>query len=85
MPTSKHLKVLSVRLPETEIRRFKSIVASRGMSVREAVHQALNAWASHIPKLPPLETLQGSLADVDVDSLMQREKKAELDKDRSWS
>jgi Ribbon-helix-helix protein, copG family len=85
MPASRQLKVLSVRLPEPEVRRFKSIAAVRGISVQEAVHQALNAWASHIPKLPTLETLEGSLADVDVESLMQREKKAELDKDRSWS
>jgi len=85
MPASQHLKVLSVRLPEPEVRRFKSIAAVRGVSVQEAVHQALNAWASPIPKLPQLDTLEGSLADVDVESLMQQEKKAELDKDRSWS
>jgi hypothetical protein len=77
--------MLPVRLPESEVRRFKSIAASRGVSVQEAVREALNAWASQMPKLPPLETLEGSLADVDVENLMHREKKAELDKDRGWS
>ena len=85
MSASKHLKVLSIRLPEPEVRRFKSIAASRGVSVQEAVHEALNAWASQTPKVPPLETLEGSLADVDVETLMHREKEAELDKDRGWS
>ena len=85
MSASKHLKVLSVRLPESEIRRFKSIAAARGVSVQQAVHQALDAWASHVRKVAPLETLEGSLADVDVENLIRREKKMELDKDRGWS
>ena len=88
MPASKHLKkLLSVRLPEAEFRRFKSLAASRGVSVQEAVHQALECWASEAPQKSPgqLDALQGSLADVDIENLMRREKEAELVKDRRWS
>lgn len=87
MPASLHLKTLSVRIPETELRKFKSLAASRGVSVQEAVHQALERWASEAPpKSPePLDALQGSLADVDIENLMRREKEAELVKDRRWS
>lgn len=86
MPASLHLKTLSVRIPETELRRFKSLAASRGVSVQEAVHQALERWASEGPqKSPePLDALQGSLADVDIENLMRREKESELAKDRRW-
>jgi hypothetical protein len=84
MPASKQLKILSVRLPESEIRRFKSLAASRGVTVQEAVHEALQSWASKAQNISaePLDALEGSLADVDVMSLMRREKKAELSKDR---
>ncbi|MGI8770618.1 MAG: ribbon-helix-helix protein, CopG family [Acidobacteriaceae bacterium] len=87
MPASRHIKVLSVRLPEPEVRRLKSLAASRGVSVQEAVQQALAAWTSDIQGIPPepLDTLQGSLADVDIETLMRRERQAELVKDRSWS
>ncbi|MGH9345178.1 MAG: ribbon-helix-helix protein, CopG family, partial [Terriglobia bacterium] len=44
MPASQRLKVLSVRLPEPEVRRVKSIAARRGISLQEAVRQALEAW-----------------------------------------
>ena len=76
-----------MRIPETELRKFKSLAASRGVSVQEAVHQALERWASEAPpKSPePLDALQGSLADVDIENLMRREKEAELVKDRRWS
>jgi len=86
MPASK-LRVLSVRLPEKELRRFKSLAASRGITVQEAVHQALEAWTSQLPKTPPesLAALQGSLAGVDVESLMQQDRAAEFAKDRRWS
>ena len=87
MPASMHLKILSVRMPAAQLRRIKSLAASRGVSVQEAVHQALERWASEAPnKSPePLDALQGSLADVDIENLMRREKEAELAKDRSWS
>jgi len=88
MPASQHLKILSVRLPESDVRRFKSLAASRGVSVQEAVHQALEAWASEIRRTPPepLDALEGSLAGVDIETLMRQEKDAELAKDRRrWS
>jgi hypothetical protein len=87
MPASTQLKILSVRLPESEIRRFKSLAASRGVSVQDAVHEALQSWASEAQNIStePLDALEGSLADVDVMSLMRREKKAELSKDRRRS
>ena len=88
MNTSHQLRMLSVRLAEADVRRFKSVAASRGVSVQEAVHQALEHWASesnYTPSEPPLDSLEGSLADVDVAMLMRKENEAELSKDRSWN
>jgi hypothetical protein len=87
MPASQHLKVLSVRLPEIELRRLKGLAATRGISVQEAVHQALEAWSSQLPKGPtePLDALEGSLADVDVEKLLREERQAEAAKDQRWS
>ena len=87
MPASKQVGVLSVRLPEPELRRIKSLAANRGVTIQEAVHQALEAWASHLrPAVaPPLDRLQGSLAGFDVEKLMRRERKAELAKDKGRS
>jgi hypothetical protein len=86
MSASKHLKILSVRLPEPEVRRFKSLAASRGVSIQEAVHQALKSWASDIRKAPlePLDALEGSLADVDIERLIRQERDMELVKGRRW-
>jgi hypothetical protein len=84
MTASRHLKILSVRLPEAELRRFKSLAAIRGVSVQAAVHQALEAWASDEKKDPAerLDALQGSLADVDVLRILREEKETEQRKDR---
>lgn len=84
MPTSKQLKILSVRLPEPEVRRIKSLAASRGVTVQEAVHQALVSWALAAPNAAPesVASLQGSLSGVDVFAIMKRERKAEFAKDR---
>ncbi len=86
MPASKLLKILSVRLPEPEVRRFKSLAASRGVTVQEAVHQALESWASEIQKRAPepVEALEGSLADVDVQTVMRQDKETERAKDGRW-
>jgi len=80
MPTSKQPKMLSVRLPESDLRRFKSVAATRGVSLQEAVHEALEFWAAQIPNpgLEPLDRLQASLADVDVEQLMLDDRSAEL-------
>jgi hypothetical protein len=87
MPASKQIGVLSVRLPQPELRRIKSLAASRGVTLQEAVHQALEVWASTLqPAVAlPLDALQGSLARLDIEKLMRRERKAELAKDRRWS
>ncbi len=87
MPASKHSKTLSVRLPQAELRHFKSLAAARGISVQDAVHQAIGIWVMHPPKVRPesLASLEGSLTDVDVESIMREEKKAERAKDQRWS
>ena len=84
MLASKPLKILSVRLPEAELRRFKSLAASRGISVQTAVHQAMEAWALEPTTVgtEPLDGLQGSLADVDVFRLLCDEREAERGRDR---
>jgi hypothetical protein len=85
MPTN-DLRIMSVRLPGVDVRRFKSVAASRGVSVQEAVHQALESWVAQVPnKLSgPLDDLEGSLADVDVTDLLRQEKELELSKDAQW-
>src|SRR5208282_92583 len=52
MLMSKAMKVFSVRLPDAERRRVKSLAASLGLSLQEVVHQALEAWVvQHDPQL----------------------------------
>ena len=87
MPASKQVAVLSVRLPAPELRRIKSLAASRGVTLQDAVRQALEVWASRLKPTAalPLDALQGSLARLDVEKLMRQERKAELAKDRRWS
>ncbi len=84
MPARQLLKSLSVRLPEPEIRRFKSIAAHRGVSLQEAIHEAIQTWTSERPKADRLtmEALRGSLASTDVEVLRRAEKDAEFAKDR---
>ncbi len=51
--------MLGVRLPEAEKRRLKALAASQGLSLQEAVHQALEAWMAKLqpegapPLVPP--------------------------------
>ncbi|HEX3681086.1 MAG TPA: hypothetical protein VHU83_00995 [Bryobacteraceae bacterium] len=84
MPASKHLRVLSVRLPESELRRFKGLAASRGLTIQEALQQALDAWSARIPgsSAGDIDDLEGSLADVDVEGLRRSERQLEIAKDR---
>jgi hypothetical protein len=42
------MKLLAVRVPEAERRRIKSLAASQGLTLQEAVHQAMEAWASQL-------------------------------------
>jgi hypothetical protein len=67
MPARKHFEVLSVRLPESDFRHFKSVAAGR-----------------EIPP-GPFNGLEGSLADLDIETLMRQEREIELTKDRRWS
>jgi hypothetical protein len=87
MTASKQIAVLSVRLPKPELRRVKSLAASRGVTLQEAVHQALEVWSSQLqPAVAlPLDALQGSLARLDVEKLMRQERKTEVAKDRRRS
>ena len=64
---TKNTKLLAVRLPEADKRRFKSLAASRGISLQDAVHQALEAWASQLQPdgTPSLDLRPGPLAGVD--------------------
>ena len=41
-------KLLAVRVPEPERRRMKSLAALRGLTLQEAVHQAIEAWAAKL-------------------------------------
>lgn len=85
MPASKHIAVLSVRLPESDLRRFKSIAASRGVTLQQAVHEAIQAWTSRKKpaNLLPLEALRGSLAGYDVEKIMREDREHELAKDKA--
>ena len=87
MPINRQMARLSVRLPKTELSRIKKLAVSRGVTLQEAVHQALEVWASRLkPAVAlPLDTLEGSLARPDVEKLMRQERKAELAEDRRWS
>jgi hypothetical protein len=86
MQASRQIKVLSVRLPASEIRRVKSAAAGRGITVQEAVQQALDSWLSTVPisRADNLNNLQGSLAGIDVEKLMREDRDAELAADRRW-
>jgi len=85
MPASKQIAVLSVRLPASKLRRIKSLAASRGVTMQEAVDQALEAWALHLkPALAlPLDALEGSLAGVDVERIMREDRETERAKNRT--
>ncbi len=43
-------KLLSVRLPEAERRRIKSLAASQGLTLAEAIREAFEAWASQLQR-----------------------------------
>jgi uncharacterized protein (DUF433 family) len=50
MPSSQQTKKLSIRIPELELRRIKSLAALRGVTLEQAVRRALEAWASQPEK-----------------------------------
>lgn len=82
-----HVKVLSVRISQAEMRRLKSLAANRGMSVQKAVQEALDLWEAQVsaPVTQPSDDLRGSLSGVDVKALRQEEKDKEASGDRRWS
>lgn len=79
--------MLSVRLAEAELRRFKAVAASRGVSLQQAVHEAVEAWASTHRKsdVEGLDSLEGSLAGIDTQALLRSERDAELKTDERRS
>ena len=64
-----HIKRLSIRLPDLELRRIKALAALRGVSLQEAVQQALEAWASqpHPGDTHALDQQPGSFAGADLE------------------
>ena len=85
---SKGEKVLSVRLPENDIRRLKSTAAKHGVTIQDAVRTAVESWLANVQKTPieSLDSLQGSLkGGDDVDTLRRREREFEFAKDARWS
>ncbi len=50
---AKDTKLLAVRLPEADRRRIKVLAASQGLTLREAIVQAFEAWASQLPSAAP--------------------------------
>ena len=82
-----HVKVLSVRVSEAEMRRLKSLAANRGISVQKAVQEALDLWEAQVssPVTQASDDLRGSLAGVDVQAMRREEKDKEMGKDRRWS
>ena len=77
------VKLLSVRMPEPEMRQLKTLAAQRGISLQEAVQQALEAWTMNVASAPPepLDNLQGSLAGVDIGALRRDERQSESTKE----
>ncbi len=46
--TTNDIKLFAVRLSEAEKRRIKTLAASQGLTLREAVVQAFEAWAAQL-------------------------------------
>ena len=64
---AKKTKLLAVRLPEADKRRIKSLAASRGLSLQEAIRQAIELWVSQPqPEEPAFEPLPGSVGGTRV-------------------
>ena len=66
--TPSETKLLSVRLPEAEKRRIKIMAASQGVTIRQAIHEALDAWASQLQsRAPSPDAARGIPASTDSD------------------
>src|SRR5271157_4735845 len=67
MPASE-TKLLSVRLPEAEKRRIKIMAASQGVTIRQAIHEAFDAWALQLQSPAPTpDAARGTPAGADSD------------------
>ena len=67
MPASE-TKLLSVRLPEAERRRIKIMAATEGVTIRQAIHEAFDAWASRLQSpAPAADAPHGTPAGTDSD------------------
>src|SRR5271157_5126928 len=67
MPASE-TKLLSVRLPEAEKRRIKIMAASQGVTIRQAIHEAFDAWALQLQsRAPTPDAARGIPAGADSD------------------
>lgn len=88
MTANKQQRILSVRLPEEQLRRLKSRAAARGQSLQEAVREAVEAWMARV-KMPEadvdaaFERLRGSLASADVWAQRRQDKKDEWRRDEA--
>jgi hypothetical protein len=69
------LRLLAVRLPEAERRRIKSLAASQGLTLQEAVRQALDAWMSKLQAEGALSF--APIADAIGGSISQKPKRRE--------
>ena len=47
----REMKPIFVRLTETERRRIRTLAVSQGLTMREAILQAFEAWASQLPSV----------------------------------
>lgn len=85
---AKPLKILSVRLPQADLRRIKSRAAAQGLTLQAAVREAIEDWMSAPPNAakPGLQEffsqLEGSLAGADVWKWRHEDKLHEWQHDR---
>ena len=47
----REMKPIFVRLTEAERRRIRTLAVSQGLTMREAILQAFEAWASQLPSV----------------------------------
>ncbi len=51
--SASEIKLLSVRVPDAEKRRIKSMAATQGLTIRQAIHEAFDAWALQLQSRAP--------------------------------
>src|SRR5208337_2324586 len=81
--TASETKLLSVRLPEAEKRRIKIMAASQGVTIRQAIHEAFDAWAAQLQsRTPTPDAARGIPAGADSDRPRQPDHPATPRQDR---